>query len=117
MILAEGLTKRFVDKGGGTVTAVDDLSFEARPGRVFGLLGVNGAGKTTTLRMLSTVLTPTSGRASVDGLDVLKDPAGSAPASASSRPPPRCTAASPPARRSPTSAASTASMARTSRGG
>ena len=74
MILTEGLTKRFVDQKGGTVVAVDDLSFEARPGRVFGLLGVNGAGKTTTLRMLSTILAPTSGRATVDGIDVVKDP-------------------------------------------
>lgn len=74
MILTEGLTKRFVDKGGATVVAVDGLSLEARPGRVFGLLGVNGAGKTTTLRMLSTVLIPTAGRATVDGIDVTKDP-------------------------------------------
>ena len=76
MILTEGLTKRFVDKDGKTVTAVDALSIEARPGRVFGLLGVNGAGKTTTLRMLSTVLTPTEGRAFVDGLDVTQEPGG-----------------------------------------
>ena len=76
MILTEGLTKRFVDKKSGSVTAVDGLSIEARPGRVFGLLGVNGAGKTTTLRMLSTVLTPTAGTAQVDGLDVVKDPSG-----------------------------------------
>ena len=74
MIVTQGLTKRFTEKGGGTVTAVDDLSFEAHPGRVFGLLGVNGAGKTTTLRMLSTVLTPTSGTATVDGLDVVREP-------------------------------------------
>ena len=74
MIVTQGLTKRFVEKGGGTVTAVDDLSFEARPGRVFGLLGVNGAGKTTTLRMLSTMLIPTAGTATVDGLDVTKEP-------------------------------------------
>ena len=74
MIRTEGLTKRFVDKGGGTVVAVNGLSFEAHPGRVFGLLGVNGAGKTTTLRMLSTVLTPSAGTATVDGIDVTKDP-------------------------------------------
>lgn len=74
MILTEGLTKRFVDHKGNAVLAVDDVSFTAHPGRVFGLLGVNGAGKTTTLRMLSTVLTPTSGRAEIDGADVVKDP-------------------------------------------
>ena len=74
MIVTQGLTKRFVDKKGGNVDAVVDLSIEARPGRVFGLLGCNGAGKTTTLRMLSTVLTPTAGSASVDGIDVAKDP-------------------------------------------
>ncbi len=74
MIVTQGLTKRFVDNKGGNVVAVDDLSIEAHPGRVFGLLGCNGAGKTTTLRMLSTVLTPTAGSASIDGLDVTKEP-------------------------------------------
>ena len=63
MIVTQGLTKHFIDAKGGTVKAVDDLSFVARPGRVFGLLGCNGAGKTTTLRMLSTVVLPTAGRA------------------------------------------------------
>lgn len=74
MIVTQGLTKRFVDNKGGTVVAVEDLSLKAHPGRVFGLLGCNGAGKTTTLRMLSTVLTPSAGTASVDGLDVMKEP-------------------------------------------
>lgn len=73
MIVTQGLTKRFVDNKGGAVVAVDDLSIVARPGRVFGLLGCNGAGKTTTLRMLSTVVDPSSGSATIDGLDVVRD--------------------------------------------
>lgn len=75
MIVTQGLTKHFIDAKGGTVKAVDDLSFVAQPGRVFGLLGCNGAGKTTTLRMLSTVVLPTAGSATVDGIDVVADPA------------------------------------------
>ena len=62
-IEVDGLTKRF----GGRV-AVDDLRFTARRGEVVGLLGPNGAGKTTTIRLLSTVLTPTSGRFRVAGV-------------------------------------------------
>ena len=62
-IVARGLTKRF-----GAVTAVDDLSFEVRPGRVTGFLGPNGAGKSTTLRMLLALVKPTSGSATVLGL-------------------------------------------------
>ncbi len=50
--------------------AVRDVSFRANAGEVFGLLGPNGAGKTTTLRMLSTVVSPTSGTATVDGYDI-----------------------------------------------
>ena len=53
----EGVTKRF-----GDFTAVDDLSFEVRPGRVFGFLGPNGAGKTTTIRMIVGITRPDSGR-------------------------------------------------------
>ncbi|MDX2064176.1 MAG: ABC transporter ATP-binding protein [Fimbriimonadaceae bacterium] len=68
-VTANGLTKVF---GGGKVAA-EDVSFSARPGEVFGLLGVNGAGKTTTLRMLSTVLRPTRGSATVAGFDVARD--------------------------------------------
>jgi sodium transport system ATP-binding protein len=68
-VVAEGLTKVF---GGGKVAA-EDVSFQARPGEVFGLLGVNGAGKTTTLRMLSTMLRPTRGSAKVAGFDVASD--------------------------------------------
>jgi ABC-2 type transport system ATP-binding protein len=59
---------------GRAVRAVDGLSFSVRPGQIFGLLGPNGAGKTTTLRVLTTLLRPTSGRASVAGFDVVERP-------------------------------------------
>ena len=68
MIKVEKLSKRF-----GDFKAVDDLSFEVKSGEVFGLLGPNGAGKTTTLRMLATLLQPTSGTANVAGFDIAKD--------------------------------------------
>jgi len=74
MIVVQGLSKQFVDAKGGIVKAVDDLTFTAHPGRVFGLLGCNGAGKTTTLRMLSTVILPTAGSAMIDGIDVVANP-------------------------------------------
>lgn len=70
------LTKTFLDESRGTIRAVDGLSFECRESEVFGLLGANGAGKTTTLRMLSTIIAPTSGTARVLGHDIVKDPAG-----------------------------------------
>jgi ABC-2 type transport system ATP-binding protein/sodium transport system ATP-binding protein len=69
MITVERLTRRFDLPEGGEVLAVDDVSFHAEPGEVFGLLGPNGAGKTTTLRMLLGLLRPTSGRATVAGFD------------------------------------------------
>lgn len=76
MIEAVGLTKIFYDPNrGGEFRAVDGISFTCTPGRIFGLLGPNGAGKTTTLRILATSLVPTAGRATVDGIDVVKDPA------------------------------------------
>jgi len=68
MIKTEQLTKRY-----GTLTAVDDLSFEVRPGEVLGFLGPNGAGKTTTMRMLTGFIAPTSGRAWIHGHDVETD--------------------------------------------
>src|SRR5260221_11629444 len=55
------------------VVAVDDISFDVRPGELFGLLGPNGAGKTTTVKMLTTLLIPTSGTATILGHDVVKD--------------------------------------------
>jgi ABC-2 type transport system ATP-binding protein len=58
----------------GTLTAIDDLTFQVHAGEVFGLLGPNGAGKSTTLRILITLLRPTSGRALVLGRDVAKEP-------------------------------------------
>lgn len=74
MIELAGLSKSFLDYRRGWVSAVTDLDFICRPGEIFGLLGPNGAGKTTTLRMLSTVLKPTAGRALVAGFDVLTQP-------------------------------------------
>jgi len=64
-----GLTKQF-----GHFTAVNDVDFYIPRGEIFGLLGPNGAGKTTTIRMLCGLLKPTSGRASVLGYDVARDP-------------------------------------------
>jgi sodium transport system ATP-binding protein len=74
MIEARDLTKVFEDKKRGAVRAVDGISFRCEPGRIYGLLGANGAGKTTTLRMLATILTPTSGQAIVAGFDVVAQP-------------------------------------------
>ena len=68
MIQVEGLSKAFLDYHKGWVQAVSDVSFTCQPGEIYGLLGPNGAGKTTTLRILSTLLKPTSGRALVAGL-------------------------------------------------
>ena len=65
------LTRRF-----GAFTAVDDISFEVHTGEIFGFLGSNGAGKSTTIRMLCGLLRPTSGRATVGGIDVGNDPEG-----------------------------------------
>ena len=65
------LTRRF-----GAFTAVDDLSFAVHDGEIFGFLGSNGAGKSTTIRMLCGLLRPTSGTATVGGVDVTRDPEG-----------------------------------------
>lgn len=76
MIHVDRLTKRFADlRHEGGFTALDDVSFAVGPGEIFGLLGPNGAGKTTCLRILSTVLRPTSGTALVAGYDVVTHPA------------------------------------------
>ncbi len=69
MIEVERLTKRY-----HSARAVDRVSFSVGRGEIVGLLGPNGAGKTTTMRMLTTYLAPTSGRASVSGHDVLDEP-------------------------------------------
>ena len=69
MIRVETLTKRYGEK-----IAVDGISFEVRPGEIYGLLGPNGAGKTTTLSMVSGLLAPDSGRISFDGIDLAADP-------------------------------------------
>jgi sodium transport system ATP-binding protein len=69
LIQVNSLTKKF-----GKFTAVDNVSFEVSNGEVFGLLGPNGAGKTTTMRLLSTLLKPTSGTATVAGYDLLREP-------------------------------------------
>ncbi|MDB6114191.1 MAG: ybhF 1 [Lacunisphaera sp.] len=69
MIEAHNLTKTFKDKKRGVITAVDNVSFTCRPGQIYGLLGANGAGKTTTLRLLATLLQPTSGSAKLAGFD------------------------------------------------
>jgi len=76
MIEVHDLFKRFPDLQQGEIVALEGVSFEVRPGEVFGLLGPNGAGKTTCLRILSTILTPTAGTASVDGRDIVLDPDG-----------------------------------------
>ena len=70
IIRTEQLTKRF-----GEVTAVDAVSFAVERGEIFAFLGPNGAGKSTTIKMLTTLLTPTSGHIEVDGHDPTRDPA------------------------------------------
>jgi len=69
VIEATGLAKAF-----GTVSAVRDVTVQARDGQITGLLGPNGAGKSTTLRLLSTVLQPDAGTARIDGVDALATP-------------------------------------------
>jgi sodium transport system ATP-binding protein len=69
VIVAAGLHKSY-----GAVRAVGGVSFRAEDGKITGVLGPNGAGKTTTLRMLSTLVTPDSGTASIDGIDVRSEP-------------------------------------------
>jgi ABC-2 type transport system ATP-binding protein len=68
MIHVENLSKKF-----GSITAVDNISFEIKDGSIFGFLGPNGAGKTTTIRMLSTLIKPTSGTVVIDGKELSKN--------------------------------------------
>jgi len=75
MIEARQLTKVYHDRKRGEIRAVHGVDFRCEPGRIFGLLGVNGAGKTTCLRLLATILRPTSGAATVQGFDILTEPA------------------------------------------
>lgn len=85
MIKALNLTKTFAAKerkflsfrplrGKETVTALNNVTLEVRPGELFGLLGPNGAGKTTFVKILSTLLIPDDGTAYVNGFNILKDP-------------------------------------------
>ncbi|WP_394359779.1 ATP-binding cassette domain-containing protein [Amycolatopsis sp. SB7-3] len=78
MIKARGLERRFRRKGrnGGEVHAVKGVDLDVSAGELVGFLGPNGAGKTTTLRMLTTLLKPTAGEATVGGCDLLADPLG-----------------------------------------
>ncbi len=70
ILTTDGLTRRY-----GELTAVDSLTISLRPGEVFGLLGPNGAGKTTVIKMLTTLLPPTSGSARIAGFDIAQEPA------------------------------------------
>jgi sodium transport system ATP-binding protein len=74
MIHVRQLAKDYADLRRGRFVALEGLTFDAVPGQVYGLLGPNGAGKTTALRILSTVLKPTSGSATVNGADVVTQP-------------------------------------------
>jgi sodium transport system ATP-binding protein len=74
MIHVRHLTKHYEDLRRGKFVALDQVSFDAPGGQVYGLLGPNGAGKTTALRILSTLLRPTGGTATVDGYDVVTQP-------------------------------------------
>src|SRR3978361_125531 len=79
MIRARGLVQTFQTRNGREKVegrAVDGVDLDVAEGEVVGFLGPNGAGKTTTLRMLTTLLRPTAGRAVVAGCDLLKDPRG-----------------------------------------
>lgn len=73
-VRVQDLRKVYYEEGRGEIRAVDGISFECRPGEIFGLLGANGAGKTTTLRMLATILKPTAGAAFVLNHEVTREP-------------------------------------------
>jgi len=67
-ILVENLSKKF-----SSVTALEDINLSVKEGEIFGLLGPNGAGKTTLIKILATLIRPTSGKVTIDGLDLIKD--------------------------------------------
>jgi sodium transport system ATP-binding protein len=71
MIHVQRLTKHYSDLRRGQFVALGGISFRVRPGQIYGLLGPNGAGKTTALRILSTLLRPTGGTATINGYDVV----------------------------------------------
>jgi sodium transport system ATP-binding protein len=74
MIHVRNLTKDYADLRRGRISALAGITFDAFPGEIYGLLGPNGAGKTTALRIISTVLRPTEGAASINGFDALTQP-------------------------------------------
>src|SRR3954467_15615138 len=76
MIQAHHLPETYERPDGGEVTAARDVNLTCNAGEIYGLLGPNGAGKTTTLRCLATILTPTSGTATIAGHDLASDAAG-----------------------------------------
>lgn len=67
-----GLTKHFTQKA-KVIRAVDEVNLQVRKGELFGLVGPNRAGKTTLLKLLSTLILPTSGKASINGYDILRE--------------------------------------------
>lgn len=71
MLEVKGLTKAY-----GSLVAARNVTFTLKPGDVFGFIGSNGAGKTTTIRMISTLLEPTAGTATINGCDIIQDPMG-----------------------------------------
>src|SRR5579864_7448851 len=68
MLVAAGLTQQY-----GALTALHGVSFEARPGEVFGLLGPNGSGKSTTVKILTGLLRPSAGGVTLNGIDIFAD--------------------------------------------
>jgi ABC-type multidrug transport system ATPase subunit len=69
MLDVQGLRKEY-----GELVAVRDIRFQLYPGDVFGFIGPNGAGKTTTIKMLATLLEPTAGTATLNGIDIVRHP-------------------------------------------
>ncbi len=70
VVETNALTRKF-----GNVTAVDGVSLQIKQSEIFGLIGPNGAGKSTLIKMLTTLLPPTSGSASIAGFDIVRQPA------------------------------------------